>query len=169
MFSTRTGAARLLIVSVLGLILLKAVVAWLTGSISIVAQTADSLFDLFAGILTFGAVVIAMRPADEEHPYGHGKAEDIAGILQGVFIFIAGGLIIYSSIYRILEGASVELAEVGIVVMLVSIVVSIFLSRHLLKVSKTTGSVSLEANARNIAADVYSALAVLIGLLIVTQ
>lgn len=167
MFSTNRGAARLLIVIVIGLILLKVAVSWLTGSISILAQAADSLLDLFAGIITFSAIRIAAKPADEEHPYGHGKAEDIAGVSQGILIFIAGGLIIYSSIHRIIEGTSIELAEAGIGVMLVSIVVSIFLSRHLLKVSRATDSVALEANARNIAADVYSALAVLVGLVMV--
>ena len=167
MFSTNRGAAKLLIGVVVGLILLKLAVSWLTGSISILAQAADSLLDLFAGIITFSAIRIAVKPADEEHPYGHGKVEDIAGVAQGLLIGVAGVLIIYSSIRRIIEGASIELAGVGMGVMLVSIGVSIFLSRHLLKVSRATGSVALEANARNIAADVYSALAVLVGLAVV--
>lgn len=167
MFSTKKGAARLLIGVVVGLIAIKLVVSWLTGSISILAQAADSLLDLFAGIITFSAIHMASKPADEEHPYGHGKVEDIAGVVQGILIATAGGLIIYSSVSRIIEGTSVELAAAGIGVMAVSIVVSIFLSRHLLKVSRATASVALEANARNIAADVYSALAVLIGLVVV--
>jgi cation diffusion facilitator family transporter len=166
-FSTKTGATKLLIGVVVGLILLKIAVSWLTGSISISAQAADSLLDLFAGIITFSAIRIAAKPADEEHPYGHGKVEDIAAVAQGIIIVTAAGLIIYFSIRRIIEGAAIELTEAGIGVMLVSIVVSILLSRHLLKVSRVTGSVAIEANARNIAADVYSALAVLAGLVIV--
>ena len=166
MFSTKAGAAKLLISVVIGLILLKIIVGWLTGSISVLAQAADSILDLFAGIVTFTAIRAAAKPPDEEHPYGHGKVEDIAGVVQGILIFIAGGLIIYSSIRRIIVGTSIELAEAGIGVMLVSIIISIFLSRHLLKVSRATGSVALEANAHNIAADVYSALAVLVGLVI---
>jgi cation diffusion facilitator family transporter len=134
---------------------------------SILAQTADSFFDLFAGLITLSAIRIATKPADEEHPYGHGKVEDIAGMAQGVLIFIAGVLIIYSSVRRIIEGADVELAETGIALMLISIVVSIFLSRHLKKVAKLTDSIALEANAQNIASDVYSAIAVLIGLAVV--
>jgi cation diffusion facilitator family transporter len=80
---------------------------------------------------------------------------------------VAGGLIVYSSIRRILAGTTIELAEAGIMVMAVSITASILLSRHLLKVAKATESVALEANAHNIAADVYSASAVLVGLLAV--
>ncbi len=167
MFSTKQGATRLLIVVVIGLIGLKVAVSWLTGSISVLAQAADSFLDLFAAIITFSAISIAAKPADAEHPYGHGKVEDIAAAVQGVLIFAAGGLIIYFSIRRIIDGTSIELAETGIAVMLVSIVASIFLSRHLHKVSKATSSVVLEANARNIAADVYSALAVLVGLVAV--
>ncbi|MDD5082650.1 MAG: cation diffusion facilitator family transporter [Dehalococcoidales bacterium] len=166
-FSTKAGATKLLLGTVIGLIVLKAAVGWLTGSISILAQSADSLLDLFAAIITFSAIRIADKPADEEHPYGHGKVEDIAGATQGVLIFIAGALIIFSSIRRIMEGSRIEMAETGIGVMLVSIVVSIFLSRHLSRVARATGSPVLEANARNIAADVYSALAVLVGLIIV--
>jgi len=167
MFSTKAGATKLLIGVVVGLIIFKVVVSWLTGSISILAQAADSLFDLFAGIITFFAIRIAAKPPDAEHPYGHGKVEDIAGVVQGILIFIAGGLLIYSAIVRIIEGSSIKLTEAGIAVMAVSIVVSIFLSRHLLSVSRATGSVALEANARNIAVDVYSASAVLVGLAIV--
>ncbi|MFW6105148.1 MAG: cation diffusion facilitator family transporter [Chloroflexota bacterium] len=167
MFSTKAGATKLLIAVVVGLIILKVIVSWLTGSISILAQATDSLLDLFAGLITFFAIRIAAKPADEEHRYGHGKVEDIAGVVQGILIFSAGGLIIYSAIVRIIKGSSIELAGAGIAVMAVSIVVSIFLSRHLLNVSRVTGSVALEANARNIAADVYSASAVLVGLAIV--
>ncbi len=152
---------------VAGLIALKVVAGWLTGSISILAQTADSLLDLIAGIVTFFAIRIGARPADKEHPYGHGKVEDVAGLTQGVLIFIAGGLILYSAIRRIVEGSAIELVELGIGIMLISIVTSLLLSRHLLRVARATGSVALEANAHNIATDVYSALAVLIGLALV--
>jgi len=166
-FSTKTGAAKLLIGTVIGLVVLKLVVGWLTGSISVLAQAADSLMDILAGVVTFSAIRIAANPADKEHPYGHGKVEDIAGALQGILIAIAAGLIIYSSVRRIIAGTSVESAETGIAVMAVSIVVSIFLSRHLLKVARATASVALEANAHNIAADIYSALAVLVAMVAV--
>jgi cation diffusion facilitator family transporter len=167
MFSTKAGATELLIGVVVGLIAIKVVVGWLTGSISVLAQAADSLLDLFAAIITFSAVRVAAKPADAEHPYGHGKVEDIAGAAQGILILVAGGLIIYAAIERIIRGSGIELAGAGIAVMAVSIVVSIFLSRHLLRVARRTNSVALEANARNIATDVYSASAVLVGLAIV--
>jgi len=167
MFSTKAGATKLLLGVVVGLIVFKVVVGLLTHSISIVAQAADSLLDLFAGIITFSAIRFAAKPADAEHQYGHGKAEDIAGAGQAILIFIAGGLIIYSAVERIItKQYVVDQPEAGIAVMAISIVVSIFLSRHLLRVARHTGSVALEANARNIATDVYSTSAVLAGLAI---
>ena len=164
MFSTRSGAAKLSLTVVIGLIVLKVVVGVITGSISIFAQATDSLLDLFAIGIVFFAVSVATRPADKEHPFGHGKVEDIAAIVQAVLIFAAGGLIIYSAVRRIIFGTTVELTEAGIGVMVVSIIVSVFLSRFLLKVSRATDSIALEASARNIAADVYSAAGVLVGL-----
>jgi len=165
MFSTRSGAARLSLVVVFGLFVLKVVAVAITGSISILAQAADSFLDLFAIVVTFFAISIATKPADEEHPFGHGKVENIAAIVQAMLIFTVGGLVIYSAVRRIITGTTVELTEAGIGVMLVSIIASIFLSRHLLKVSRTIDSIALQATARNIAADVYSAAAVLAGLI----
>ena len=166
MFSTERGAANLLIGVVVSLILLKLIVGWISGSISVFAQAADSFLDLFAGLVTFFAVRIATKPADEEHPFGHGKVEDMAGVVQGVLIFIAAAVIIYSAVGRIIHKTTIEFAEAGIGAMAVSMVASILLSRHLLKVSRATGSVVLEANARNITGDIYSTAAVLVGLLV---
>ncbi len=167
MFSSPRGAAKLSLAVVIGLIGLKVAVAVISGSISILAQAVDSFLDLFAVVITFLAIGISAKPADEEHPFGHGKAENIAATLQAALIFTAAGLIIYSAVRRIMVGVTVELTEAGIGVMLVSIIASIFLSRHLLKVSRATGSIALEANAHNIAADVYSAAGVLAGLAII--
>ena len=167
MFSSRSSAARLSIAVVIGLIVLKVAAGAVTGSLSILAQAIDSFLDLFAVVITLLAVRIATKPADEEHPFGHGKAENVAAIVQAILIFLAGGSIIYSAVRRIQTGATLELTEAGIGVMLISIVASIFLSRYLLRVSRREDSLALQANARNIAADVYSATAVMVGLIVV--
>jgi cation diffusion facilitator family transporter len=142
-------------------------VAVITGSISILAQAVDSSLDLLAVLVTLVAIRIATRPADREHPFGHGKVENIAAMVQAGLIFAVGGLIIYSAVHRIIVGAVVELPEAGIGVMLVSMIASIFLSRYLFRVSREVDSIALEANAHNIAVDVYSTAAVLVGLAVV--
>jgi cation diffusion facilitator family transporter len=167
MFSGRSGAARLSIVIVIVLIILKVAVGIITGSLSVLAQAADSFLDLFAVSVTFLAIRIAAKPADAEHPFGHGKVENVAAIIQAILIFIAGGSIIYSAVRRIQTDAVLEMTEAGMGVMVVSIIASIFLSRYLLRVAKKEDSMALEANAHNIAADVYSAAAVLVGLIVV--
>lgn len=167
MFSGRSGAARLSILVVVSLIVLKVVVGIITGSLSVLAQAIDSFLDLFAITITFLAIRVAARPPDEDHPFGHGKAENVAAIIQAALIFLAGGSIIYAAVRRLQTETTLELTEAGIGVMAVSIVASIFLSRYLLMIARREDSLALEANAHNIAADVYSAAAVLIGLLLV--
>ncbi len=167
MFSSKKGAARLALIVILGLVILKFIIALVTGSVSILAQTADSFLDLFSVLAAFFAIRMSARPADEGHPFGHGKIENISAIIQAILIFSAGGLLIYSSINHIISGESVELTEAGIGAMAVSVVASILLSRHLLKVARNTESIALEAIGRNIAADVYSAAGVLVGLVII--
>jgi cation diffusion facilitator family transporter len=167
MFSTKRGATSLALIVILGLVILKFLIAFLTGSISIFAQTADSFLDVIAVLIAFFSISISIKPADEEHPFGHGKIENISAVAQAILIFTAGGLIIYSAINRIISEEAIELTEAGIGVMAVSIIASILLSRHLLKVSKATDSLALEAIGHNIAADVYSAAGVLVGLVVI--
>jgi cation diffusion facilitator family transporter len=166
MFSSKKSATNLLLAVVIGLIILKGIVSWITGSLSILAQAADSFLDLLSGIITFAAVRAAEKQADYEHPYGHGKLEDFAGLAQGVLIGVAAAGIIYSSILRIINGAEMKMSLAGISVMVISVITSIFLSRHLRKVAKNTNSAAIEASASNINADIYSALAVLAGLIV---
>ena len=167
MFSTPIGAAKLMLTAVVGLFALKVVVGMLTGSISIWAQAVDSSLDIFAVVVTFLTVGFSVKPADREHPFGHGKVENVAAGIQAVLLFIAAVSIIYSAIRRIILGATIEMTEAGIAVMLVSMIVSILLSRHLFRVARATDSVALEANAYNITGDIYSTAGVLVGLTIV--
>jgi cation diffusion facilitator family transporter len=167
MFYTKRGAVWLALIVILGLVILKFLIAFLTGSISIFAQTADSFLDVIAIFIAFFSIRISAKPPDEEHPFGHGKIENISAVVQAILIFTAGGLIIYSAIKRIISEEVMEFTEAGIAVMAVSIVASVLLSRHLLKVSKTTDSLALEAVGHNIAADVYSAAGVLTGLVVI--
>jgi cation diffusion facilitator family transporter len=163
---TRTGAARLALAVVISLVILKVVVSIISKSVSISAQAADSFLDIFSIGITYIAVRMSVAPADEQHPFGHGKMEGFAALIQAVLVLGAGGYIIYSAVQRILHSTPIEPDE-GMAVMGVSIAASFFLSRHLHKVAKSSGSLAIEASARNISADVYSAAGVLIGLLLV--
>ena len=164
--STRTGAVKLSMAVIICLIILKVIVSIISSSISIYAQAADSLLDIFSIGITLIALNMSVAPADEEHPFGHGKAEGLAAMIQAILVLGAGGFIIYSAVQRIIHSTVIE-PDKGILVMLISIITSIFLSRHLRRVAKATGSTAIDASARNISADVYSAAGVLLGLLMV--
>jgi cation diffusion facilitator family transporter len=157
----------LTLATVAGLFVIKAFVGVATGSISIWAQAADSSLDMFAVVITFLTVGYSAKPADQEHPFGHGKADDIGAGAQALLLLVAAAVIIYSAVRRIMTGTTVELAEAGIAVMLVSLTVSLLLSRLLFRVARSSGSVALEANANNMMGDIYSTAGVLVGLTIV--
>jgi cation diffusion facilitator family transporter len=167
-FSTPIGAAKLLLGTVIGLFAFKVIVGVFTNSISIWAQAVDSSLDIFAVVVTFLTVGYSSKPADREHPFGHGKLEAIAAGVQAVLLLGASTAIAYSAVQRIINKTMVSYAPAGVAVMFVSLVVSFLLSRHLFKVARATGSTALEANANNIRSDVYSTGGVLVGLAVIS-
>lgn len=167
MLQTKTGAAGVALwVNVL-LIVAKVSAGVISGSVSIVAQAIDSLLDLFASLINFFGLRFAARPADREHPFGHGKMEAVSGSVQAGLIFAAAAYILYQSIDRLLHGATVRYITVGVAVMAACIVVDVLLARYLRRTARETDSIALEAYARNITTDIYSMSAVLVGLLVV--
>jgi cation diffusion facilitator family transporter len=166
--TTAAGAARLLLVIVLGLFAFKVLVGFITESVSIWAQAVDSSLDIFAVLVTYFTVGYSSKPADREHPFGHGKAEAIAAGIQSVLLLAASAAITFNAIQRLISPARIEYALAGVGVMLVSLLTSFILSRHLFKVARATGSTALEANANNIRSDVYSTGGVLVGMVIIS-
>lgn len=167
MSASKENAAKLSIAAVSLLIILKVVASILTGSISIRADAVHSALDLIAAVITFIAVRISGRPADERHPFGHGKAENISSIVVAGLIFTAAGIIIYGAVRRLIVGAPLELIGIGIYVTAAAIALNILISRYLSKVARATDSPALAADARHLFSDVLSSVAVLVGLITV--
>jgi len=167
MFRTRTGAAGLSIISNSLLILLKMAAGILSGSISIISEAIHSGIDLIAAGIAFFSLRIAGKPADREHPFGHGKIENVSGTIEAALIFVAAAFIGYEVVTRIIERAELEYLTLGIAVMAASVVVNVVVSRHLLQVARESDSLALEADARHLTADVYTSLGVLVALVVV--
>ena len=167
MLATKENAAKLSIASVSLLIILKVVASILTGSISIRADAVHSVLDLIAAITTFIGVRISGKPADERHPFGHGKAENVSSIVVAGLIFTAAGIIIYSAVRRLIVGAPLELIGIGIYVTAAAIALNILISRYLSRVARATDSPALAADAHHLFSDVLSSVAVLAGLIAV--
>ena len=150
------------------IIVLKLIAGVVSGSISIISEAIHSTSDLLASVLTFFAVKKSSHPADKGHPFGHGRYEDVAGFLEGILIVLASFFILFEAGKRILSGSSLELdSTAGIVVMGISAVMNLFVSRYLLAVAQKTDSVALRADANHLSTDVYSSLGILAGFILI--
>lgn len=160
-------AARLSIYSNSTLIIIKLISGVWSGSVSIISEAIHSGLDLVASFIAYFAVKISDKPADREHPYGHGKFENVSGVIESLLIFAAAIWIIYEAIYKFLHEESSINEDgllLGIIIMFLSGVTNYFVSRHLYKVAKKTNSVALEADALHLKTDVYTSIGVSIGL-----
>jgi len=166
-FDTKEGVAKLSIFAVSLLVVMKVVAGILTGSISIRADALHSIIDLSGVVIGFIGIRIAGKPPCEKHTFGHGKAENIAGFVISALIFVAAGIIVYEAVERLITGAVIELVMVGIYVTVAAIVINVIVAWRALRVSKSSDSVALEAAGRHMLADVWSSIAVLVGLVLV--
>jgi len=140
----------------LGLVVIKVVVGLITMSMAVLASALDSFMDLCSTGISVAAIRTAEKPADEAHPFGHGKAESIAGLIQAVLITVSAGFLIYQAFVKIVKGYQLEDEHLGIAVMVISIAASILIARHLGQVGRRTESPVLTAGALNFSADVWT-------------
>jgi cation diffusion facilitator family transporter len=159
-------AERWAITGALALALLKLGVGLLTGSIGLVSAAADSLMDVVVSSFNLFSIRLAASPADEGHPFGHGKAESLAGLAQSAVIAGVGGWLLVEAARRLLRGARPEHAEWGMGVMVVATIASWLIARHLARVGRETDSVVLLADALHYATDVWTNGGVLLGLVL---
>ena len=160
----KVKAARLSIISNTALVFLKLVVGTVTGSVAVLSEAIHSGLDLLASLVAFYAVGKAGEPADERHPYGHGKWENVSGVIEALLILMAAAYIIYEAVARLLHNSPVGHLGLGTAVMALSAVVNWFVSCYLFKVAKKTDSIALDADAWHLRADVYTSVGVLAGL-----
>ncbi|MGC8823742.1 MAG: cation diffusion facilitator family transporter [Bacteroidales bacterium] len=166
--SQKVRAARLSIFSNLALIVLKVVAGLVSGSVSILSEAIHSGIDLLASFIAFFSLRIADTPADKEHPYGHGKFENVSGVVEALLIFGAAGWIVYEAVHRIMSGHyNMQMLELSIAVMGISALVNFFVSRHLYRVAKATDSIALEADALHLKTDVYTSLGICLALVLI--
>jgi cation diffusion facilitator family transporter len=163
--NAKTSIARLSVFSNTLLIAMKLIVGIISGSVSIISEAIHSSMDLLAAIIAFFAVRISDVPPDSKHPYGHGKVENISGVIEALLILVAAIWIIVEAIKKLLgEPYELESIWIGSLVMTVSAVVNTIVSRKLYKVARETNSVALEADALHLKTDVYTSLGVAVGL-----
>lgn len=163
----KVRAARLSVAWNILLVTLKVVAGVISGSMSVLSEAAHSGADLIAAGLAFFSVRVAARPADERHPFGHGKWENLSGTIEAAMILLASLFIIWEAARRLVMGARVEQLTGAMAVMLLAGVVNYFLSGYLFRVAARNDSVALDADGHNLRMDVYTSTGVLIGLVLI--
>jgi cation diffusion facilitator family transporter len=152
-----------------GLTIAKAVVGIMSGSLALLSEAAHSLLDLVATVMTYFAVRISGKPADEEHHFGHGKVESVSALAETALLFLLSGVVIWEALQRLFGGHGhvVEATASAFAVIIASIVIDFFRARLLYRVAAETSSEALEADALHFGSDMWSSLAVLVGLAVV--
>ncbi len=148
------------------LIALKIVVGLISGSISILSEALHSLVDLAASFIAFFSVMKSSEPADDDHPFGHGKYEDLAGFVEALLIIVTALYIVWIAAEKLIKtGAEHHFeTDLGIIIMLFSSVLNFIVSRYLFYMAKKTDSIALQTDAEHLSMDVYSSVAILLGL-----
>ncbi|MBD0281084.1 MAG: cation transporter [Thermoleophilaceae bacterium] len=160
-------AAAISILSNTLLIALKVVAGAVTGSIAILTEAAHSAIDLIASVIAYFSVRKAEEPADESHPYGHQKVENLAAAIEGMLILVGAAVIVYESVRRLAEGAEIESLGIGIAVIAFSAVANFGVSGYLYRQARVTDSPALEGDAAHLRTDAMTSVGVLIGLVLV--
>jgi len=163
----KTSVALLSVASNGMLVILKLITGVLTGSISVLSEAAHSSMDLIASVIAFFAVRISARRPDAEHPFGHGKVEDISALAEALLIVVAAIWIVVEAIHKIITPQRLETIDWGIAVMLLSVVANIVVSKLLFIVGKRSDSPALIADAWHLRTDVWTSAGVLTGLAVI--
>lgn len=158
-----TAFAWLSIAAATLIICLKSIAYWLTGSVSLLSDAMESLVNLVAASAALVALNVAARPADDDHQYGHEKAEYFSSAFEGGMIFVAALAIAATAIERLLHPQPLEDLGTGLIISAIATAVNFVVARILLGAGRRHDSIALEADAHHLMTDVWTSIGVLIG------
>jgi cation diffusion facilitator family transporter len=144
---------------------LKTAAWWFTGSVSLLSDALESLVNLAGAMFALAMVTVAAQPADEDHPYGHHKAEYFSSGFEGVMITVAALAIVWASVQRLLAPQPLEQVGLGLVLSVLSSALNAALAFAMLRKARELRSIALEADARHLYTDVWTSAGVVLGLL----
>ena len=162
--AAKADVVKLSVASNACLVAFKLAVGLVIGSVSVLSEAIHSGVDLAAALIAYFAVRSSAQPADSDHPYGHGKFENISGFVEAILIFLAAAWIIYEAVRKLIHPEPIELIGWGILVMALSSFVNMIVSRMLFKVGNATDSIAIKADAWHLRTDVYTSMGVMTGL-----
>ena len=150
------------------LTLIKLVIGIASGSVAVLASAIDSVLDMFVSIFNYFAISNSEKPADKTFNYGRGKIEALASVIEGTIITISGLYLLYQAITKAINGSVSQYLDISIYVMIISLIITISLVMYLNRIAKETNSMVIKADALHYKTDVFSNIAVLSSLLLVT-
>ena len=142
---------------------LKTAAWWITGSVGLLSDAMESIVNLVGGLMALAMLTVAERPADQEHPYGHGKAEYFSSGVEGTLILIAAISISGAAVNRLISPKPLEEIGVGLAISIVASLVNLGVALLLLRVGRKSNSITLEANAHHLLTDVWTSIGVVAG------
>ncbi|MDQ1483923.1 MAG: hypothetical protein QOF35_1999 [Actinomycetota bacterium] len=146
---------------------LKSLAYLMTGSVGLLSDAAESLVNLMAAVMVLAALHVAARPADENHNFGHGKAEYFSAGIEGLMIFVAAGFILFSSAQRFMHPVALQSIGLGLALSTVATVVNAAVGMVLLRAGALHRSVTLTADGKHLLTDVWTSLGIVVGVLLV--
>ncbi len=151
----------------LATIALKTGAWWISGSVSLLSDAMESLVNLAGAMFALAMVTVAARPPDDDHPYGHHKAEYFSSGFEGVLILAAAAGIIWAAVLRLMDPKPLQSVNIGLVLSVVSSVMNGLLAWSMLRKARSARSEALAADARHLFTDVWTSAGVVLGLLAV--
>ena len=146
------------------LTLIKLVVGVMSGSVAVLASAVDSVLDMFVSVFNYFAISNSEKPADENFNYGRGKIEALASVIEGTIIAMSGLFLLYQAVTKYINGTKSAYADLSIIVMIISLIITVSLVTYLNKVAKDTDNMVIKADALHYKTDVYTNIAVLVSL-----
>lgn len=146
---------------------IKSAAYYITGSVGFMSDAMESFINLAAGIVAFRMLTIAVRPPDEEHPFGHDKAEYFSSLIEGVLIVLAAVGIVYAAINRIYHPQPLEDLGVGMLLSVGATLINLATARILLYYGRKHNSITLEADSHHLMTDVWTTVGIILGIVLV--
>jgi len=156
---------RIIAISIL-LFVAKIIVFLITNSVGILTDALESIVNIVTAIISLYSIRVALKPYDDDHPFGHGKVEMLSASLEGILIILAGIFIIYESVSRFIEPTPIQQIDIGIWVVAIAGAINYIMGYYSIRVGKKHNSIALVSGGKHLQSDTYSTIGLVVGLFV---
>ena len=158
---------RMVAIVAVALFILKIIAWWMTRSVAVLTDALESTVNVVAGFISLYSLIVAAKPRDKEHPYGHGKAEFVSAAVEGALVSVAGFVIIYEAIDNIIHPHIIQQLDWGMVIVGSTAVANFLTGMYSIKVGKKNNSLALVASGKHLQSDTYSTIGIVVGMALI--